>query len=112
MGRSGSTGLSTGPHLHIDHAKKYDFGSSQVSETMNPAGLINDKLIVKGGNVKATKTTTPSTNNPNPISQIPDNVRETFGSMIEGIGDMYNDARNWVEEQVGGVEPQTSFMPS
>ena len=112
VGRSGSTGLSTGPHLHVDHAKKYDFGSSQVSETMNPAGLINDKLIVKGGNVKATKTTTPSTNNPNPVSQILDNVREklTLGSSI--AGDMYNDARNWVEEQVGGVEPQTSFMPS
>jgi len=67
VGFSGSTGLSTAPHLHIDHASGYDPASSMVSGTMDPMGLVDAGLIVKGGNVKATKSTqtTSNTNNTN-----------------------------------------------
>ncbi len=67
VGFSGDTGLSTGPHLHLDYAKSYDPNSSMVSGTLDPMSFINGGGLVKGKNVKSTgevKQTRPPTSQP------------------------------------------------
>ena len=53
IGTSGNTGLSTGPHLHLDYAKSYDPGSAMVSQTSNPKSFIEGGGLVIGSNVKS-----------------------------------------------------------
>ena len=53
----GSTGLSTGPHMHLDLGTSYTSPSAKVGGLMNPDGFILGGGIVTGGNVaQATKT--------------------------------------------------------
>lgn len=53
IGTSGNTGLSSGPHLHLDYAKSYDPGTAMVSQTSNPKGFIEGGGLVIGSNVKS-----------------------------------------------------------
>lgn len=107
VGFSGSTGLSTAPHLHLDHATGYDPASAMVSGTMDPMGLVDAGLIVKGGNVKATKTES-EPDPPQPQSQpsgtsIPDVLNEWWRRTQENLG---------MADPQTSAEPQTSILPS
>ena len=53
IGTSGNTGLSSGPHLHLDYAKSYDPGTAMVSQTSNPKSFIEGGGLVIGSNVKS-----------------------------------------------------------
>jgi len=60
IGTSGNTGLSTGPHLHLDYSRAYDPASAMPSQTMNPKGFIEGGGLVIGSKVRATGQTTTS----------------------------------------------------
>ena len=53
IGTSGNTGLSTGPHLHIDYARSYNPSNAMVSQTSNPKNFIEGGGLVIGSNVKS-----------------------------------------------------------
>lgn len=61
VGFSGNTGLSSGPHLHLDYSKSYDPATAAASGTMDPMAFINGGGLVKGRNVKSTGETRVST---------------------------------------------------
>ena len=108
VGFSGSTGLSTAPHLHIDHASGYDPASAMVSGTMDPMGLIDAGLIVKGGSVKATKTES-KTPQPQPQPQ---------SNPLDKLTDLFNDFMRETDPNLSSssnnssAEPQTPMLPS
>ena len=104
VGFSGDTGLSSGPHLHLDYATGYDPASAMVSGTMDPMGLVDAGLIVKGGNVKATKTE-PET----PQSQ--PNILDNVGNMFDSLLDSLNEVSGG-EKSNPNAEPQTPMLPS
>ena len=53
IGTSGNSGLSTGPHLHLDYARSYNPSSAMVSQTSNPKSFIEGGGLVIGSNVKS-----------------------------------------------------------
>lgn len=59
IGLSGNTGLSGGPHLHLDYARHYQKGSAMVSQTLNPATFIQGGGLVIGENVQSSGQATP-----------------------------------------------------
>ena len=59
IGFSGNTGLSSGPHLHLDYASNYDPNTGRVSGTMNPKSIIESEGLVKGDNVREIKVEMP-----------------------------------------------------
>ena len=110
VGFSGSTGLSTAPHLHVDHATGYDPASAMVSGTMDPMGLIGAGLIVKGGNVKATKTES-ETPQPQTQPQSQPNILDNAGNLFDSLLDSLNEVSGG-EKSNPPAEPQTPMLPS
>lgn len=81
----GSTGLSTGPHMHLDLGTGYNSSSAAVTGLMNPDNFILGGGIVKGGNVKANAPSTSVAASPNGAapSVKPDGTR---GAARPGVG--------------------------
>jgi murein DD-endopeptidase MepM/ murein hydrolase activator NlpD len=52
----GSTGLSTGPHLHLDLGTGYSPGSGSITGLMDPDNFILGGGLVTGGQVKASSS--------------------------------------------------------
>ena len=80
VGHSGSTGLGSGPHLHLDVAKSYDSNSYMVSGTYDPKSFIDEGGLVKGGKVTATGVVT------QPVSQPQQNLMGTSSSSSSSSG--------------------------
>jgi len=87
VGLSGNTGLSGGPHLHLDYAKAYNPSDASVSNTMNPMSFIKARGLVKGTNVKATGQTRVST--PPPASS-PRTTSSSSGANVGPWGPLLN----------------------
>ena len=67
IGTSGNTGLSGGPHLHLDYSKGYDPATALSSKTVNPKNFIDNGGLVIGSNVKASAQQAPPAA---PVSQV------------------------------------------
>jgi len=113
VGLSGNTGLSGGPHLHLDYAKAYDPATAAVSNTMNPMSFIKARGLVKGTNVKATgetRTQTPSAPPPKSGSEAgtsggsvsPQTVYSYLKS--KGLG------HNHIMGIIAGIDGESSFQ--
>jgi len=113
VGLSGNTGLSGGPHLHLDYAKAYNPSDASVSNTMNPMSFIKARGLVKGTNVKATgetRTQTPSAPPPKSGSEAgtsggsvsPQTVYSYLKS--KGLG------HNHIMGIIAGIDGESSFQ--
>ena len=102
VGHSGSTGLGSGPHLHLDVAKSYDSNSYMVSGTYDPKSFIDGGGLVKGGKVTATGVVT------QPASQPQQNLMGTSSSSGVKLGGGSN-AEKVYKHLIGvGFTPQAS----
>jgi len=54
VGKVGSTGFSTGSHMHLDIGTGYNKGPAQITGLMDPDSFIINGGVVRGGNVKST----------------------------------------------------------
>jgi len=102
VGHSGSTGLGSGPHLHLDVAKSYDSNSYMVSGTYDPKSFIDEGGLVKGGKVTATGVVT------QPASQPQQNLMGTPSSSGVKLGGGSN-AEKVYKHLIGvGFTPQAA----
>ena len=75
----GSTGLSTGPHMHLDLGTGYNKGSAAITGLMNPDDFILAGGVVRGGNIKAQIASTPP---------VPGIARPSMGGAPKGSYDV------------------------
>jgi len=66
IGLVGSSGLSTGPHMHLDVGTGYNRGPANITGLMNPAEFILSGGIVRGGDVKSTGKVNQTSPGPKP----------------------------------------------
>jgi murein DD-endopeptidase MepM/ murein hydrolase activator NlpD len=73
IGLVGSTGLSTGPHMHIDVGSGFDRGSYAITGLVDPDGFILGGGVVRGGDVKSTGNVSQTSPGPKPPIAQPQN---------------------------------------
>ena len=106
IGRSGETGLGSGPHLHLDVAKSYDSNSYMVSGTMDPKSFIDGGGLVKGGKVTATGVVTQTKP---PASQPQQNLMGTPSSSSSGGGRYGTKEERSLLDAIAFAEGNTSW---
>jgi len=74
IGLVGSSGLSTGPHMHLDVGTGYNRSSAAITGLMNPAEFILNGGIVRGGDVKSTGKISQTSSGPKPPVSQPRNA--------------------------------------
>lgn len=70
IGRLGNTGLSTGPHLHVDLGEGYNAASAQMSTYLNPQTFIMEGGVQKGGQLTPVSPVSPSSGDTSTPQQV------------------------------------------
>ena len=73
IGLVGSSGLATGPHMHLDVGTGYNRGPANITGLMDPTEFILNGGIVRGGDVKSTGKVSQTSSGPKPPIAQPQN---------------------------------------